>query len=1083
MPSSKSLGRQLTLKPVVNIYPLTFAPDHLLTESLAQMIQVQASCMLVVEHEQLVGILTERDIIKLIAEETAIEGVAISEVMNSQPVTLSASENLDIFSVADKLLRHGVRHLPIIEQSHQIVGLVSQQQILDLLKSANFLKHQPVAQVMSTQLIQSSAQSYVMELAKTMAEQEVSCIVICEESNRGENDLLGIITEQDIVQLRAKGWDLSQTQVLEVLSTPLLTIPTGDSLEHVYEIMQLHGVSWLVALEETGAMAGIITPFSLLRSLEPGEMYKTIESLQQIVFEQQEGLQSRTQLQQESSQQQHSNENLVEQVVERTTPVRNVNVELQQELRLREAALKNQIWQERALRHKEERYRTLIETIPYGIKEIDTNGVITFSNAACHKMLGYAPGELIGKVIWDLETDDSAIELRQCLSELVRERLTSKTCFVTSLTKQGQEIDVQVDCSYKLDEQEQVTGFIVALADISEYKQVEEALRLKEKALRLSQERLDSILSSLEDVVWSIFPKTDQTLYLNSAVEKVYGRTVQEFFDNSNLWQEVVHPEDRWRVALTHQSLFQVNSTDLKYRIEWPNGEIRWLRERAQLIYNADGIPIRIDGISTDITQRQQAEEELRESEKKYRLIVETTHDGIWLLDKEAKTSYVNRQMAQMLGYSVEAMRGRSLLSFIYEEDRAEAMQYFERRKQGIGEQLDYRLLRKDGGVIWTLVSTNPIFDRTGQFQGVIGMFTDITERKKAEQALKESESKFRALFDKTFQFIWLLRPDGTVIEANQTALDFAGLALSDIAGKVFWQARWWTLSNQTQQRLQEAIKMANAGVFVRYEVDVRGIDDQVATIDFSLKPVWDEIGNVVLIIPEGRDISERQAALREHKRAEAATREAHHKEILLKEIHHRVKNNLQIVSGLLYLQSRYIDNKKTLQMLKDSQERIQAMALIHEKLYGSRNLECIDFRDYIQSLTNNLLVSYGCNPQTIKLTVNINCDGLDIDTAITCGLITNELVSNALKHAFLPGQTGKVTVEFFEREGNLFELIVRDNGIGISPDINTNSRKTLGMRLVNSLVTKQLKGKLELDQAVDTNFKISFNRKKQGFS
>ncbi len=138
----------------------------------------------------------------------------------------------------------------------------------------------------------------------------------------------------------------------------------------------------------------------------------------------------------------------------------------------------------------------------------------------------------------------------------------------------------------------------------------------------------------------------------------------------------------------------------------------------------------------------------------------------------------------------------------------------------------------------------------------------EIEVRKRTESSLRESERKFRAIFNNTFQFTGLLLPDGTIIEINQTALDFGGIGQGDIAGKPFWEARWWTLSQETQNQLKHAIASAAQGEFVRYEVDVRGAGDRVATVDFSLKPVFDETGNVVLLIPEGRDITERKQTL-----------------------------------------------------------------------------------------------------------------------------------------------------------------------------------------------------------------------------
>ena len=188
------------------------------------------------------------------------------------------------------------------------------------------------------------------------------------------------------------------------------------------------------------------------------------------------------------------------------------------------------------------------------------------------------------------------------------------------------------------------------------------------------------------------------------------------------------------------------------------------------------------------------------------------------------------------------------------------------RRRHGIQERHPFKFRRKDSSELWAIVSATPILDAQGEFVGVLRMITDISDthqesaqRQQAENALRESERRFRAIFDAMFQFIGLLKPDGTVLEANQTALNFGGLQREDVAGRPFWQTRWWSHSSQIQEQLKDAIAAAAAGEFVRYEVEVVGAEERVITIDFSLKPVKDETGQVVLLIPEGRDISKQK--------------------------------------------------------------------------------------------------------------------------------------------------------------------------------------------------------------------------------
>jgi two-component sensor histidine kinase/CheY-like chemotaxis protein len=196
-------------------------------------------------------------------------------------------------------------------------------------------------------------------------------------------------------------------------------------------------------------------------------------------------------------------------------------------------------------------------------------------------------------------------------------------------------------------------------------------------------------------------------------------------------------------------------------------------------------------------------------------------------------------------------------------------------------------------------------------------------------------------------------------------------------------------------------------------------------------------------------------------------------KEMLLKEIHHRVKNNLIIISNLLELQSYYIKDKADLDVFRESQTRADSMALIHERLYRSTDLKRIDFGDYISGLATDLFEVYAVAPNRIKLDINAEDIMLDINTAIPLGLITNELLTNSLKHAFPDDRNGIITVTC-SKTGDQFTLTIKDDGIGFPKNLDYRNTDSLGLELVNSL-TNQIDGKLELSSARGTEFKISF--------
>ncbi len=228
------------------------------------------------------------------------------------------------------------------------------------------------------------------------------------------------------------------------------------------------------------------------------------------------------------------------------------------------------------------------------------------------------------------------------------------------------------------------------------------------------------------------------------------------------------------------------------------------------------------------------------------------------------------------------------------------------------------------------------------------------------------------------------------------------------------------------------------------------------------------------IAIENARLYEQAQQEITERVRAEGQIKTSlREKEVLLKEIHHRVKNNLQVISSLLYLQSKNVKDQRSLEILQDSQNRVRSMALVHERLYQSQDLARVDFAKYVRSLVNHLFRSYGVNTNVTKLRIQVEDVFLGVDTAIPCGLIINELVSNSLKHAFPDGREGEIHIEFRANDGQ-FRLVIRDNGVGFPTDLDFRNTKTLGLQLVSTLV-HQLEGTIKLDRSGGTAFEVTF--------
>ncbi|OUL18449.1 GGDEF domain-containing protein [Nostoc sp. RF31YmG] len=254
------------------------------------------------------------------------------------------------------------------------------------------------------------------------------------------------------------------------------------------------------------------------------------------------------------------------------------------------------------LRQREEQYRRIVETATEGIWVLDENNQTSFVNQQMATMLGYTTDQMLGATLFSF-MDAEGVEIAKTKLER-RHQGINETHDFKFRCQDGSDLWAIVSCAPMFDEQGNYAGVLGMITNITDRKQAE-------AALQESKQRLDGILCSLEDVVWSISADTFETLYLNPAVLKIYGRPASEFFDNLNLWFEVIHPEDQQRVQAAIQPLFLAGNQELEYRIIRPDGQVRWLLNRSHLTYNTSGQPVRIEGIATDITERKQMEEKL----------------------------------------------------------------------------------------------------------------------------------------------------------------------------------------------------------------------------------------------------------------------------------------------------------------------------------------------------------------------------------------------------------------------------------------------------------------------------------------
>jgi PAS domain S-box-containing protein len=340
----------------------------------------------------------------------------------------------------------------------------------------------------------------------------------------------------------------------------------------------------------------------------------------------------------------------------------------------------------------------------------------------------------------------------------------------------------------------------------------------------------------------------------------------------------------------------------------------------------------------------------------------------------------------------------------------------------------------------------------------------EITERERAEEALRESEARYRAIVHDQTEFICRFLPDRTLTFVNEACCRFLGKESEDLIGHSLIRFVPDADRSALEHHLASISRFNPVATFEHRVVMSSG---QILWVQWTNRAIFDEDGVLTAFQAVGRDIDDRKRA---EENLKASLRE---KEVLLQEIHHRVKNNLQVISSLLKLQSRYVTHTPCRELFEASQSRLQSMALIYEKLYKSRNMADIDFKGYIESLGARLLAAAAAPENQIRLETEIKTSPLGINVAVPCGLISNELISNSLKHAF-PGQKEGIIGVSFASHDHEFELVVRDDGVGLPDNLDPENAPTLGLRLVNTLV-QQLQGHMKVNNALGTEFRIRF--------
>jgi PAS domain S-box-containing protein len=454
----------------------------------------------------------------------------------------------------------------------------------------------------------------------------------------------------------------------------------------------------------------------------------------------------------------------------------------------------------------------------------------------------------------------------------------------------------------------------------------------------------------------------------------------------------------------------------------------------------------------------------LRDTEESFRLLVSSVQDyAIFMLDPDGCVATWNLGAQRIKGYSAADIIGQHFSAFYTEEDLLQGMPAHEltvAAAEGRFEAEGWRV-RQDGSRFWAHIVLTRLTGDDGALRGFAKVTRDVSARREKE------EERFRKVVEYAPSAMVMINNAGLIELVNREAEQLFQYSRNELLGQ--------SIELLLPQRFRQAHPQLRTDFFahpqprptgVRRDLYGRRKDGSEFAAEIGLNPIDTAQGQMVLSAIV--DISDRKS---KEQSIQAALQE---KNILLGEIHHRVKNNLQIVHSLLDLQATRIDDPLVLAMLLETQNRIQAMSLIHQTLYQSQDFSKVDFNHFLASLTSMLMSSYGINRSRIALTFDAADIQLPLNKAIPCGLAINELITNAFKHGFSGERSGTIDIQLRAADVDRVVLTVSDDGIGIPADLDLENCSSLGLKLV-SLLAEQLGGALNVQRANPTSFELNF--------
>ncbi len=747
------------------------------------------------------------------------------------------------------------------------------------------------------------------------------------------------------------------------------------------------------------------------------------------------------------------------------------------------------------LEQKWTNYENLLETSPIGILIHDKHVCLYCNKTALNILEGDNPNDIIGTPLFDYfspeqrdfaldrmaramngeELNDHAYKIRTAKNNIIDVELKTVP-FVYNGTKCVQTIISNISDVKKL-EKERIRAEIAEDLNKELIKEINYRKKIQHELVTQTT-KYEAIFNNTSHLIWSVNAKLNITSFNKNYynyIEKIFQyklhvgdhigdvKTKDHQNINLNFWI------DKYKKVFSDKKdnkaeFFEIQNTD-------SSGKVHHREIYLHPIRDTKGEVNEIAVIAHDVTDRKTVEQKILDQAAKLESIFESSAHLVWTVDTDFNLTSCNNNFIETfkINYKVEPVLNKQLHKVVPSEKRSEYENYwyplYKKVLSGNSLKFERKQNDKKENLSYKEIYLNPIRNSLGEIIEIACLAHDITENKQFEKQIVEQSAKLKAIFESGDQLMWTISMDKKLTSFNQNYAK----AIFDLYGYYpeIGKSMRSSKSAEYHNIWDNKYEAAFAGKQIEFISERTNRNGLKIIRQMILYPIKDNDNNVIEISGIGFDITENK------KNEERITQSLKEKEVLLKEVHHRVKNNMQVISSILNLQSSYVKDAYALNLLKECQNRIKSMAFIHESLYQTKNFESVNFSEYVTTLSKNLVHTYSINSKKIKLILTLDKLFLNLDSSIPCGLIINEIISNSLKYAFPDNRDGIIFVTLKVNNNNV-RIEAGDNGIGIPNHIDIKHTETLGLQLVDTLV-EQINGTLVLERKKGTKFIIEF--------